>query len=353
MRVVDALPAIRSSRFDLPLTYATGRSSLAVGDVVRVPLGRREALAFVVSAPREMECPPETLKSISTTEQALRRVAAAGKGATAEATRQFADVLARLEKADARVIDAAEKAVVPPLVTTLQRARNVLTAAPVSLQTLPQELRRDWLTADGRARVEVGPKQHDDAFLENFAAEIEAQVPQATGTLVLLEESRHTIVQAFLRAGALSLIAVVVLLAVMLRRVRDVLLTMLPLLAIGVLTFATCVATGLRLNFANIVVLPLLLGIGVAFSIYFVMFWRGGGRDFLQSSLTRAVIYSAATTASGFGALWFSNHPGTASMGELLMICLAWTLVITLALVPALLNRVPAPVAVPATAPAE
>jgi hypothetical protein len=295
----------------------------------------------------------ETLKSISTTEQALRRAAAAGKGATAEATRQFADVLARLEKADTRVIDAAEKAVVPPLITTLQRARNVLTATPVSLQTLPQELRRDWLTADGRARVEVGPRQHDDAFLENFAAEIEAQVPQATGTLVLIEESRHTIVQAFLRAGALSLIAVVVLLAVMLRRVRDVLLTMLPLLAIGVLTFATCVATGLRLNFANIVVLPLLLGIGVAFSIYFVMFWRGGGRDFLQSSLTRAVIYSAATTASGFGALWFSNHPGTASMGELLMICLAWTLVITLALVPALLNRVPAPVAVPATAPAE
>ena len=325
-----------------------------------VPADQKEKLAVISDAqsildatltPIESKPPParaETLKSIATTEQALRRAAATATGATAVTTRQFADVLARLEKADSRVIDAAEKAVVPPLVTTLSRARNLLTATPVSLETLPQELRRDWLTPDGRARVEIGPRQHDDAFLENFSAEIQAKVPQATGTLVLIEESRHTIVQAFLRAGVLSLIAVVVLLALMLRRVRDVLLTMIPLLAIGVLTFATCVATGLRLNFANIVVLPLLLGVGVAFSIYFVMFWRGGGRDFLQSSLTRAVIYSAATTASGFGALWFSNHPGTASMGELLMICLAWTLVITLVLVPALLNRVPPPAPIPA-----
>ena len=212
------------------------------------------------------------------------------------------------------------------------------------MDSLPQDLRSDWITADGRAHVEISPKSHDDAFLEKFTAEIQALVPQATGTLVLIEESHHTIVQAFLRAGVLSLIAVIALLALLLRRPRDVALTLVPLLAIGVLTFATCVAARMQLNFANIVVLPLLLGIGVAFSIYFVMFWRGGGRDFLQSSLTRAVIYSAATTASGFGALWFSSHPGTASMGKLLMICLAWTMVITLTLVPALLNKVPAPV---------
>ena len=227
---------------------------------------------------------------------------------------------------------------------TLLTPGAALTAGPVTLESLPQDLRSDWLAADGQAHVEISPNTHDDRFLEKFTADIQSVVPRATGTLVLIEESRHTIVQAFLRAGALSLIAVVVLLGLMLRRVRDVALTLIPLLAIGVLTFATCVVARMQLNFANIVVLPLLLGIGVAFSIYFVMFWRGGGRDFLQSSLTRAVIYSAATTASGFGALWFSSHPGTASMGELLMICLAWTLVITLVLVPALLNRVSAPV---------
>jgi predicted RND superfamily exporter protein len=99
---------------------------------------------------------------------------------------------------------------------------------------------------------------------------------------------------------------------------------------------------GLRLNFANVIALPLLLGIGVAFDIYYVVAWRAGQRNLLQSSLTRAVIFSALTTASGFGALWLSSHPGTASMGELLMISLAWTLATTLFFLPALLGSPPA-----------
>ena len=74
-----------------------------------------------------------------------------------------------------------------------------------------------------------------------------------------------------------------------------------PLVLAGLLTLATCVALNLKLNFANIIALPLLLGIGVAFNIYFVVAWRAGAKDFLQSALTRAVIFSALTTATGFG----------------------------------------------------
>jgi hypothetical protein len=107
------------------------------------------------------------------------------------------------------------------------------------------------------------------------------------------------------------------------------------------LTLASCVALNLKLNFANIIALPLLLGIGVAFNIYFVVAWRAGATSFLPSALTRAVIFSALTTATGFGALWLSRHPGTASMGELLMISLAWTLVTTLFVSPALLGPPP------------
>ena len=87
--------------------------------------------------------------------------------------------------------------------------------------------------------------------------------------------------------------------------------------------------------------MPLLFGIGVAFNIYFVVAWRAGARNLLQSSLTRAVIFSALTTASGFGSLWLSSHPGTASMGELLTISLAWTLATTLFFLPALLGPPP------------
>jgi predicted RND superfamily exporter protein len=100
------------------------------------------------------------------------------------------------------------------------------------------------------------------------------------------------------------------------------------------------VLIGLKLNYANIIALPLLFGIGVAFDIYFVMAWRNGVDALLQSPLTRAVIFSAGATGTGFGALWFSSHPGTASMGELLMISLGWILVVVLFVLPPLMHLV-------------
>jgi hypothetical protein len=82
----------------------------------------------------------------------------------------------------------------------------------------------------------------------------------------------------------------------------------------------------LPLNFANILALPLLLGVGVAFKIYYIMAWRAGKTRLLESTLTRAVIFSAMTTATAFGSLWLSHHPGTSSMGKLLSLSLVTTL---------------------------
>ena len=79
------------------------------------------------------------------------------------------------------------------------------------------------------------------------------------------------------------------LLVALLRRVRDVVLTMLPVMLSGLLTFATCAALDLPLNFTNIIALPLLFGVGVAFNIYFVLAWRAGETAMLQSSLMRAL----------------------------------------------------------------
>jgi hypothetical protein len=204
---------------------------------------------------------------------------------------------------------------------------------------LPEALKSEWLAPDGKGRVQVSAKgnPNDDAILQQFAAAVRAVAPNATGAPISTYESGRTIVSAFIEAGVLSLLAIVILLGIVLRSARDVILTLGPLLAASVMTFATCVVLGLQLNFANIIVLPLLFGIGVAFHIYFVIAWRDGGHNFLQSSLSRAVLFSALTTATGFGTLWLSSHPGTASMGELLMISLAWTL-ITLFFLPALLE---------------
>ena len=104
------------------------------------------------------------------------------------------------------------------------------------------------------------------------------------------------------------------------------------------MTLAVTVVIGMPLNYANIIALPLLLGIGVAFDIYFVMNWRAGQIYHLQSSTARAVLFSALTTLSAFGSLGLSNDPGTAEMGILLTISLTCTLFCTFVVLPALLG---------------
>ena len=113
---------------------------------------------------------------------------------------------------------------------------------------------------------------------------------------------------------------------------------LLPLLLAGLLTLATSAVAGMPLNFANIVTLPLLLGIGVAFDIYFVLRWRSGESGLLQSPTARGVVFSALTTGTAFGSLMFSNSPGMADMGKLLSLGLFYTLVCTLIFLPALLG---------------
>jgi len=199
---------------------------------------------------------------------------------------------------------------------------------------------REWQTPDGRARVSVLPQGNsdDDAVLRRFVAAGLRIAPDATGAAIYLQAYGHAVVVAFIEAGVLSFVAISGLLLLALHRVRDVAITMAPIVLTGLLTMGTCVLIGQPLNFANIIALPLLFGIGVAFHIYFVMSWRSGGSHLLTSSLARGVFFSALATATGFGSLWASSHPGTASMGKLLMISLVWTLVSALLFQPALMG---------------
>jgi predicted RND superfamily exporter protein len=139
----------------------------------------------------------------------------------------------------------------------------------------------------------------------------------------------------------LAIAAIVVLLAVVLRRPRDIALVLIPLLLAVLLTLATGVVLGLPLNFANIIALPLLLGIGVAFDIYFVMRWRAGEDSPLSSSTAKAVLFSALTTGTAFGSLALSKSPGLGDMGKLLSLALAFTLLCTFVFLPALLGPSP------------
>ncbi len=138
----------------------------------------------------------------------------------------------------------------------------------------------------------------------------------AIGGPVSILKSGDTVVRAFVHAGIYALLVIGLLLWLTLRRFVDVLMTLVPLLVAGAVTLEICVLIGLPLNFANIVAFPLLLGVGVAFKIYYVVAWRSGRTNLLQTSLTRAIFFSALTTATAFGSLWLSSHPGTVEHGQ-------------------------------------
>ena len=281
--------------------------------------------------------PAETLEAINKTAGDLSGAAGALGSPAAVQARRLASLLAALAKAPQAERDEAERVLVTPLITTLRQVRDLLAADHVTIDTLPPSLRSDWVSADGEVRIEVAPKGdgNDNAILRRFVEAVRKAAPEATGTPIFIVEAAATIVEAFLQAAVWSSITLILFVA--LRRWRDVALTLVPLMVAIVVTLEICVAVGLQLNFANIIALPLLLGVGVAFKIYYVMAWRAGETNFLQSSLTRAVFFSACTTATAFGSLWFSHHPGTSSMGKLMALSLATTLSAAVLFQPALL----------------
>jgi hopanoid biosynthesis associated RND transporter like protein HpnN len=294
--------------------------------------------------PESVDAPPsdeENVESLKGSAESLRRAAGDAKGPGAVASRRLADALSKLADSNQATREKVQAIFVTPLKVVLDQLKSALQAQPVSLKTLPADLVRGWKTKDGLMRVEAQPRgdPNDNETLRKFAAAVLAAEPNAIGGPVSILKSGETVVKAFIHAGLWALIVISLLLWLTLRRITDVLLTLVPLLVAGAVTLEICVLIDLPLNFANIVALPLLLGVGVAFKIYYVTAWRAGRTNLLQSSLTRAIFFSALTTATAFGSLWLSSHPGTASMGKLLALSLVTTLAAVLLFQPALMGK--------------
>ncbi|MGA7807912.1 MMPL family transporter [Bradyrhizobium sp.] len=294
--------------------------------------------------PDSIDAPPsdqENIDSLKSSVAALRRTAGDGQGPGAVASRRLADALEKLASANEALRNKAQDVFVTPLKVVLDQLTLSLQAQPVSLNTLPADLVSSWKAKDGLMRVEALPRgdPNDNDNLRNFASAVLAAEPTAIGGPVSILKSGDTVVEAFIHAGIYALVVIGLLLWVTLRRITDVLMTLVPLLVAGAVTLEICVLIKLPLNFANIVALPLLLGIGVAFKIYYVTAWRSGRTNLLQTSLTRAIFFSAMTTATAFGSLWLSSHPGTSSMGKLLALSLVTTLAAVLLFQPALMGK--------------
>jgi hopanoid biosynthesis associated RND transporter like protein HpnN len=279
------------------------------------------------------------IRALEEIEGAAARPATADLSAAVMALRASLATAPAIERsARLRALDAALTSSLPEELGTLARG---LRAAQFGRDELPRELAERWLAADGRELIEITPAEDvsDNAAARRFIAAVRGVVPTATGLPVVYEEASATVVGAFQRALLYAFVMVSVIIGLVLRRGRDMLLVLLPIGLASVVTAALTVLVDMPFNYANIIALPLLVGIGVDNGIHVVHRMRHEPAERLfETSTMRAVLASGLTTVASFGNLAFSSHVGTASMGLLLALGLVASMAATLIVLPAWLK---------------
>ncbi len=224
------------------------------------------------------------------------------------------------------------------------RLKTAIETEAIRGEDLPGDLVSRMIASDGQVRVQTFPR-HDlgnEAAFVRFTEEVQSVDPLAAGVAINLVGFGRATRSSFEQA-LLSAIAIITgLLFALWRRVGPVLLVLSPLALSSLMTVAAMVLLDIPFNFGNIIVIPLLLGIGVDSGIHLVhRAQQSGGRaaDLMDSTTARAVFYSALTTTVSFGTLAFSSHRGMASLGVVLSIGMVATVIGNLIVLPALLTR--------------
>ena len=245
-------------------------------------------------------------------------------------------------------IDRFEDVLLGSLPERLALLRAALDPGEIVQGDLPDEVVRRMQAPTGEQRVQAFPRRdlREPDALRGFVEAVRTVAPNAVGMAVDIVELGRVTVDSLIQALLLALVVIGMLLYFLWRRWVDTVLVLAPLLLAGVLTLGTLVAFGIPFNFANVIVLPLLLGIGVDSGIHLVHRARVTGKVgavLLSETTARAVFYSAVTTITSFGTLVLSNHRGIQSLGEVLVIGIFFTLACNLMVLPALLGLAPRP----------
>ncbi|MHB8255101.1 MAG: MMPL family transporter, partial [Acidiferrobacter sp.] len=235
-----------------------------------------------------------------------------------------------------------QRRIIGTLPYQLRTLGEALNAQAVSLKSLPVSLRQQFISASGQARVEVfsSLNLNHNANIVRFVRDVVSVAPAAVGPPILLVQGGRAVVDAFREATAISFVLITLVLLLTLRSVADAMTILAPLILAAMVSVAVMWGFGISFNLANIIVLPLLIGLSVAFSIYLVVRWRRGVGTalLLDTSTSEAVVFSALTTMSSFGSLAVSSNPGMAVLGETLSIAMASALVTILVVLPAILT---------------
>ncbi|GAB5504311.1 MMPL family transporter [Pyruvatibacter sp.] len=240
-------------------------------------------------------------------------------------------------------LEGLNTALADQLTRDLSRLTDIFEAEPVtSLDQIPAPVKGRYLSADGQALV-IGLPKGDVTRTEDlraFVADVKSLFPDSTGRAVVEATVGDIVVNAFVTALVIALCAVTLIVLMATGSFRDTALILMPLLLAAVATAATGVLIDMPFNQANIIVLPLIMGLGVDNGIHVLMRYRKDSslESLLKSSTPRAIVLSTLTTIGAFGALSVSVHAGTASMGILLTIAMLYLLIATVFVLPALLS---------------
>ena len=238
-------------------------------------------------------------------------------------------------------IEKIQTALLGTLPSAMNELLTGLNAQEVTLADLPTDFKDRWLSKDGSYRIQIFPKKdlNDLDNLQQFIEDVQSIAPETTDLPVIYWESMKEVVRSFQKAITIALVVIAILLYGIRRNITDTLLVMAPLILAGLFTMASTVLTGTPINYANIIALPLLLGLGVDNGIHMVEKLHHSlseKQNIYQSSTARAMFYGALTTASSFGGLAFSTHEGIASMGLIITIGIFWIMTCTFVVLPAL-----------------
>jgi hypothetical protein len=339
-RELEALPAVeRAVSLD---SFVPDRQDdkLFVFDDLRWLLGPDIVAADWAADPVE---PGRLLDAAAELEAALR----SGDAPAHALADRLGELQRRLLSADADdVADAVNRTLVGGLAPSLGRLSSGLRAdQPIARGDLPDWLVDQWRGASGTGLLQVFPATDmlADEGRQTFTRQVVSVAgARATGGPVIQLAAGEAITSAFRQALAWAVIGVAAVLLLTLRSPLAAARVMLPLVLGGLLTIAAMVVLGVPFNFANVVALPLLLGVAVDNGIHLVARHRAGlmpDGNVLKTATARAIVVGALITAGGFGNLAFSPHSGTATLGVILAIGLALMVVATLVFLPAMLGR--------------
>jgi predicted RND superfamily exporter protein len=250
--------------------------------------------------------------------------------------------LARLEAEGnpASALAGLERILLGGFERQVERLRRALEPPAITRADLPTELVRRMVAADGHARLQVFPTDDldDGRQLGRFVDAVRVLAPEATGIAVNLVEFGRATTASLRQALVSAFIAIAILMLLFGSPIVDMVLVLIPVGLALTLTGACMTMLGITFNFANVVVLPLLLGIGVDSGIHLVhrsRLVRTGEASLLHTTTARAVFFSAITTIASFGSMASSGHWGIASMGILLVLGMIFTLAANLLVLPA------------------